>query len=62
MRGWCLVLLCVAYWLIDWSAVRVWRGPATLWAHAARATPLSVRATGNHLRQEFVAGKDVRGR
>ena len=62
MRVWGLVLLCVLYGLTDRVAVRVWRSPEALWAHAARATPRSVRATGNHLRQEFAAGRDVIGR
>ena len=62
MRGWGLVLLCVAYGLIDWGAIGVWRAPDTLWAHAARVTPQSVRATGNHLRQRYIAGQDVTSR
>ena len=62
MRGWLLAAVCVAYWLTDVSAVRVWRSPETLWTHAAQVTPRSVRASGNHLRMRFEAGDHVEGR
>lgn len=62
MRIWCMVLLGVVYALSSVVAVRVWRSPEALWAHAASATPHSVRAMGNHLRYQFAAGADVEGR
>lgn len=59
MRVWLVAGLSLLYVLIDLSAVPVWRTPEALWAHAARVTSRSVRATGNHLRNLYVAGQDV---
>ena len=61
MRGWLLAMVLIGYWLIDLSAVRVWRSEVALWRHAVAQAPTQVRATGNYARSLFAQGATVEG-
>lgn len=55
---WLLVLMLTVYWLIDLSAVRVWRSEEALWRHAVMMAPQQIRATGNAARAVFTLGEE----